>query len=102
MPTTTATWQHGQLWGKDDNSNKRLGAEIYRQPTTMDDWLISPAVELSSGTTSLISAKFFTTYYSHEYLEVRLAAEGVEPKDATVMTTQEIPTSMKAAPNASW
>lgn len=79
------TWQHGQLWGKDDNSNKRLGAEIYRQPTTMDDWLISPAVELSSGTTSLISAKFFTTYYSHEYLEVRLAAEGVEPKDATVV-----------------
>ena len=84
------TWQHGQLWGKDDNSNKRNGAEIYRQPAAMDDWMISPAVEMSSGTASAISAKFFTTYYSFEYLEVRLATQGTAPEEAKVVGTFEI------------
>ena len=85
-----STWQYGSLWGKDDSSNKRSGAEVYRQNTGNDDWLISPAVTLSSGQASLIEAKFFRGYYGQDYIDVCIALDGTEPADAKVVGTIEI------------
>ncbi len=83
-----ATWQTGSFWGS------RNGAEISRPQNTpadsKDDWLISPAVQINDGTATEISAKFYCTYYSTEYLEVRVATEGTAPEDATVVDTFEI------------